>query len=122
MEQARNASPFCHIVIPAPDLEKARLFYEQVFGWRVQEKVPGETYWFFESGNVGGAFDGNLRPATRSVVLVLRVEDIASTLSLVAKYGGLVTRPPSLIGEASPGRDAYFRDPNGNELGIYSER
>ena len=50
----RNSSPFCHVVIPAPDLAKANSFYEAIFGWRVQ--VPGPNYWFFESRNVGGAF------------------------------------------------------------------
>ena len=112
-------SPFCHIVIPAPDLEKAKAFYQQVFGWKVQANVPGPKYWFFESGNVGGAFNGNKKPAVGSVVLVLRVEDIDAAISKIRENGGRVTQEPSAIGEADPGRDAYFLDPNGNEMGVY---
>lgn len=114
-------SPFCHIVVPAPDLERARGFYESVFAWRVKAGVPGETYWFFESGNVGGALDRRARPSPGSVVLVLRVADIDACLARVAEHGGTVLRAKSRIGEASSGFDAYFRDPNGNDLGVFAE-
>jgi uncharacterized protein len=112
-------SPFWHIVIPAPDLERAKAFYEQVFGWQVQVNVPGPKYWFFESGNVGGAFNANAKPASGSVVLVLRVEDMADVIASIRKHGGTITQEPSAIGDADPGRDAYFLDPNGNQMGIY---
>ena len=118
VEEAK--SPFCHIVIPAPDLGLAKAFYERVFGWRVQENVPGTSYWFFESGNVGGAFNSKSRPSRGSVVLVLRVKDLEEAVELVRQNGGTVTQAPGKIGEADPGRDASFLDPNGNELGLYS--
>ena len=76
------AAPFGHIVIPAPDLEKARRFYEGVFGWTVRRNEPGPGYWFFESGNVGGALDRDGQPAAGSVRLILRVTDMAETLEL----------------------------------------
>lgn len=117
---ARPANPFCHIVIPAPDLEKARLFYETVFGWQVQINSPGPRYWFFKSGNVGGAFDSRATPAAGSVRLVVQVSDMAETLALIAAHGGEIRRGREAIGAADPGFDAYFLDPNGNEIGIYS--
>ena len=115
-------SAFCHTVIPSPDLEKARVFYKRIFGWKVQARIPGDKYWFFESGNVSGAFDGHRKPAPKSVALVLRVDDLRGTLDRIVEHGGKVIQAPSRIGEASPGYDAYFLDPNGNEMGLYSER
>jgi hypothetical protein len=112
-------SPFCHIAIPAPDLEKAKNFYERVFGWSVQQNVPGQKYWFFESGNVSGAFNGDTKPASGSVVLVLRVDEMDAAITRIREHGGTVTQEPSAIGKADPGRDAYFLDPNGNEMGVY---
>jgi predicted enzyme related to lactoylglutathione lyase len=109
-------------VIPAPDLERAKRFYEAAFGWTVQANVPGPGYWFFGSGNVGGAFKRDAKPAVGSIVLVLRVDDLASAIARIREHGGRVTQEPSAIGEADPGRDAYFVDPNGNELGIYCDR
>ena len=116
------ASPFCHIVIPAPDLRKAKSFFERVFGWLVTENRPGPGYWFFTSGNVGGAFDSSARPAPGAVVLVLQVDDMQAALERVKSEGGTVTQQRSAIGEASSGYDAYFLCPNGNALGVYSDR
>ena len=122
MEKQRSGSPFCHIVIPAPDLAKAKSFYEAIFGWRVRENAPGPQYWFFESGNVGGAFNGSRKPAQSSVVLVIKVDDMQTTLDSISKHGGTVTQGRSRIGEAASGYDAYFLDPNGNEIGLYSDQ
>ena len=113
-------SPFCHIVIPAPDLDLSLEFYSNVFGWEVQKNIPGRKYWFFKSGNIGGALDGNRRPASGSVLLILRVNDINAMLEKIKQHGGIVTRNCEAIGEADAGYDAYFLDPNGNEIGLYS--
>jgi predicted enzyme related to lactoylglutathione lyase len=122
VEETAKPSPFCHIVIPAPGLQKAKSFYEAIFGWRVQAGVPGPDYWFFESGNVGGAFQGNRKPAAGSVVLFIQVDDLEATLDRIVNHGGTVTQGRGRIGEATPGYDAYFLDPNGNEVGLYSDR
>jgi hypothetical protein len=115
-----SGSPFCHIAIPAQDLRKAQVFYRGVFGWQITEDVPDPRYWFFQSGNVGGALDGSLSGSATGVVLVLSVTDITESLRLVTEHGGTVVRGRSAIGEASDGFDAYFLDPNGNKVGIYS--
>jgi predicted enzyme related to lactoylglutathione lyase len=122
MESQRSGSPFCHILIPAPDLTKAKHFYESIFGWSVRANVPGLKYWFFESGNVGGAFSDERKPAEKSIVLVIKVNDMQSILDSVSKQGGTVTQGRSRIGEAATGYDAYFLDPNGNEMGLYSDQ
>ena len=122
MENQRRSGSFCHIVIPAPDLGKARSFYENIFGWRVQANVPGSKYWFFDSGNVGGAFDAGRKPGSRSVLLILKVEGMQTTLDSIRQEGGTVTRDRSRIGEAVAGYDAYLLDPNGNEIGLHSDR
>ena len=115
-----KASPFCHIVIPAPDLPKAQQFYEKIFRWTVAENRPGPAYWFFESGNVGGAFDSKAQPARGSIVLVIEVEDMPATIQSIVRLGGTIVQDRSRIGEAADGYDAYFLDPNGNRLGIHS--
>jgi predicted enzyme related to lactoylglutathione lyase len=81
--------------------------------------VKYPTIRFFESGNVGGAFNGNTKPAVGAVVLVLRVENMDAAIAKIREHGGRVTQEPGVIGEADPGRDAYFLDPNGNAMGLY---
>ena len=120
MEKSNVAAPFCHIVIPAPDLAKAKDFYEYIFGWRVRVNHPGPAYWFFESGNVGGAFDQNAHPTQGSIVLVLEVADMPAMIQRIVERGGTILQPRSRIGEAAQGYDAYFLDPNGNRMGLHS--
>jgi predicted enzyme related to lactoylglutathione lyase len=103
-------------------LEKAKCFYEDVFNWRVEANFPGPRYWSFETGNVGGAFSGDRKPAAQSVVLVISVGDIDATLERIVAAGGTLKQPRSSLGPAVPGSDAYFLDPNGNEMGLYSDR
>lgn len=123
MTQTSTASAFCHLSLPAPDLDKAKSFYEAVFGWTVQISPAAPKYWFFEAGNISGAFDANTTPAPKGVGIVpmLQVTDLDATLALIAANGGTITQGRSKIGDASPGNDAYFLDPNGNALGIYCE-
>jgi len=121
MQSKSNGSPFCHIVIPAPDLGKAKAFYEDVFGWRVHANNPGPAYWFFDSGNVSGAFNGNGRAGAGSIILVMKVDDMEKVLDRIQEHGGTITRGRQRIGNAAPGYDAYFLDPNRNEMGIHSD-
>lgn len=124
MTQTPTASSFCHISIPAPDLGNAKAFYESVFGWTIQISPAAPNYWFFESGNVSGAFDASTTPAPKGVGIVpmLQVADLDATLDLIMAHGGTITQGRSKIGDASPGDDAYFLDPNGNAMGIYFDR
>ena len=86
----------------------------------MKENHPGTAYWFFESGNVGGAFDGNAQPAQGSIVLVIEVENMPATIQNIIELGGTILQERSRIGVAVAGYDPYFLDPNGNKLGIYS--
>ena len=114
-------APFCHIVIAAPDLGKAKAFYESVFGWEVSPDNPAPTYWFFKSGNVGGAFSSDMKPyADATVPLFLKVDDMAAVLRKIEAQGGRVVKGKGAIGEADPGQDAHFLDPNGNRMGLYA--
>jgi predicted enzyme related to lactoylglutathione lyase len=88
----------------------------------VRENRPGPAYWFFESGNVGGAFDSKAQPAQGSVVLVIEVEDMPATIQNIIECGGTVLQDHSSIGEATAGYDAYFLDPNGNKMDFYSSK
>lgn len=116
------STPFCHIVIAAPDLGKAKAFYETVFGWEVTSDNPAPTYWFFKSGNVGGAFSSDMKPNGDPIVpLFLKVDDMAAALRKVQEHGGRIVKGKGPIGEADPGQDAHFLDPNGNRIGLYSE-
>jgi hypothetical protein len=107
----------CHVEIPAPDLAKAKVFYEKVFGWKVTAP-PGSSYWMFAAGEMSGGLDQDGKVADEGVMLYLKVADIPATLTKIAAAGGAIVKDKTEIG-GGYGFYACFRDPNGNRLALW---
>jgi uncharacterized protein len=110
---------FCHIEIPAPEMEKTVKFYIEVFGWEV-ELFPDKTYAMFKDGAVGGGFDPTLSIQKDGVNLILEVDDIPAKLEEIVEAGGKIVKEKTEIGEGY-GFYASFLDVNGNRLSIWSK-
>ncbi|MCE1177993.1 MAG: VOC family protein [Micrococcales bacterium] len=107
-----------HIDIPVNDSEQAAKFYSTLFGWQIAE-VPGyEGYPMWQAPNqISG---GGLAP--RSDVFTqprsyVEVDSIDETLKLAADNGAEIVMEKSPISETSWW--AIFRDPDGNDIGLY---
>ncbi len=107
----------CHVEMPAPDLNKAMTFYSDVFGWTMQPISGG--YVIFRDGVVGGGFDAGMPVGDAGPRLVLAVEDIDAKLEEIVAAGGERVQEKTEIG-GGMGFYAYFRDPNGNQVGIWT--
>jgi len=105
------------IQIPAPDLEKARVFYSSLFGWEIEEYSP--DYLIFKSGSVQGGFSKDARPCDSGITFSITVGDIPETLKKVVSAGGKVVKEKTEIGG---GFFASFKDPNGNTVELWSEQ
>ena len=112
--------PLIYLEIPAPDLEKARKFYTSVFGWKIDQGIPGTSYLMFDDGNLGGGLNPALKVTGQGPNLVLKVEDIPAKLKEITKAGGGTVREKSEIGGGF-GYSAVFKDPNGNLLSLWSK-
>ena len=117
----KKSCNICYVQIPAPDIKKAGKFYTKVFGWKITAKF-NPTYWQFDDGHLGGGFDADMKPAKTGVILVLKVADMAKSLAAINRAGGRITKERTPIYGGKMGYYAYFRDPNGNQLGIWSRR
>ena len=116
-EKSAKLGSVCHLEIPAPDLEKMQTFYGAVFGW---EFTPmGDEYMLFSTGDGGGGFDPALPVADGGAVLILAVDDIQAALTQIEDAGGEGLTPKTEI-SGDHGSCAYFRDPCGNKMGIWS--
>ena len=116
-EQAIKVGSICHVEIPGPDQDKMQAFYGSLFGWQFVPMMPGYT--LFSAGDDGGAIDAQMPVVDGGVVLVLAVEDIDAKLAGIAAAGGEGLTPKTEI-SAEHGYYAYFRDPCGNKMGIWS--
>lgn len=115
-----------HFEIPADDIERARSFYREAFGWQMQP-MPEMEYTGItttESDETGptepGAINGGLcsreDPITGPVVTI-DVADIDQALTRVEQLGGKVAMPRQAV--ADMGFAAYFYDPDGNLMGLW---
>ena len=111
---------FTHIEIPTADAQKSKAFYSKMFGWKIEENMPG--YVMFSTGdNQGGGFTQESKPSENGVVLYIEVEDIPAKLGEIATAGGKKVKDKTGI---SPefGFYALFTDPSGNIMGLWSRK
>lgn len=113
-----------HFEIPYDDVDRARGFYRDAFGWEV---MPLEDYTIVLSGPSGeqgptesGFINGGLRPreAPFSVPnIVIDVENLEDALEAVTKAGGSTVAGRTPVGEM--GFTAYFMDSENNLVGLW---
>ena len=116
-----------HFEIPADDEDRARQFYNSVFGWTFQV-IPEMEYSLAittpmndlgepaEPGSInGGIFRrGDMLQAP---VVTIEVEDIDAALEQIAHQGGETVRGRMAV--PGSGWNAYFRDSEGNVVGLW---
>lgn len=119
-----------HFEIPADDTTRARTFYEQAFGWKIQE-IPGMDYAFVittpvddkqmptEPGGINGGMAKRAGPLAHPV-FTIDVPSIEKALAAVEKGGGRTIQPKQPV--ADMGFVAYFKDSEGNVVGLWQNR
>jgi predicted enzyme related to lactoylglutathione lyase len=115
-----------HFEIPFDDGNRARAFYREAFGWDVSEMPemdytmvstgPTEDAGLTEPGFINGGMAQRGDSFTAPTV-VIDVVDIDEALKKIESLGGatLLTKTP--VGDM--GFSAYFRDPEGNAVGLW---
>ena len=110
-----------HFAINADNVQRAKAFYEKVFGWSFKPWGPPN---FYQVWNAGAALVGALQERrdlvegrrTIAFETSFQVEDIRATLEEAEANGGRVLMPPYRI--EGVGDIAYFEDPEGNICGV----
>lgn len=105
-----------YIEFTVTDLEKAKAFYSSAFGWKFNDYGPTYAAIQKENGEVGGlrldstvTFGGPL--------VILYSDNLENSLEQVINAGGKLTKAPFTF---PGGRRFQFKDPSGNELGVWS--
>ncbi len=108
----------CHAEIPVDDLERAKTFYAEAFGWTYQTMEP-MNYTIFNSGQ-GGIGGGMMKRSERSpphTVNYMQCDDLDATIERVTNSGGTIVVPKMEVGEA--GWMAHATDTEGNLIGLW---
>jgi predicted enzyme related to lactoylglutathione lyase len=116
------ANNVVHFAIHADDVERARRFYEAVFGWRFEAWGPPGFY-NVETGDDGrpgihGALHQRAErlsgDGVRGFTCTVAVDDLAATQDRVIANGGAVQHPAMVI--PTVGTHIGFLDTEGNEF------
>lgn len=119
MDRSEQDRRIDYIEFPAVDFGVTKSFYTNVFGWSFQDWGP--EYMSFEDGRLEGGFarvDAMPEGEGGALVIVYAL-DIEAVGQAVLDSGGEITKP---IFEFPGGRRFHFADPNGNELGVWTDQ
>ena len=115
-----------HFELPADDENRAREFYSSVFGWGFQVMPEMEyslalTTPLDEHGRpaVSGSINGGLfrRGDLTAPVVTVDVDNIDTALEQIVARGGSVHREKMEV--PGSGWNAYFKDTEGNVVGLW---
>ena len=118
-----------HFELPADNPERARKFYKSTFGWKL-ETMPQFDYTMIQTGEaneqgmpkepgyIGGGMAKRGAPVEHTVVTI-KVDDIEQALKNIEKNGGKTVQKKQAIGDGAMGFTGYFKDPEGNIVGLY---
>ena len=109
-----------YIELQVNDIELAKKFYGETFGWTFQDFGP--DYCAFNDGEMdGGFFKSGLSSSTSNgaALVVLYTEELETTQEKIVANGGKIVKE---IFSFPGGRRFQFEDPNSNELAVWSDK
>lgn len=121
-----------HFMIPADNVERARHFYTNLLGWKIESLPPfgdsmGIDAMQYHDIKTGAARPGALnsgglykRHMNEPVLNFVEVDDIDLVLSKVERLGGKIILPKSTI--PGVGQNAMILDSEGNSIGIWTRQ
>jgi predicted enzyme related to lactoylglutathione lyase len=116
-----------HFELPADNVERAKTFYMKAFGWEINQ-YPGMQYHMVgttpsnqqgmptEPGAINGGMTKRQDPV-KNTVITIDVPDIEASLKNIEKLGGKTVKKKEAV--ADMGFTAYFKDPEGNIVGLW---
>lgn len=116
------ANPFVHLELNTPNLEKAKSFYKDLFGWEFQDMPmgPGGVYSTFKpsSGPGGGAY--TMPQAPNGWLAYVGVEDVKQATEKAKSLGAQVHLDSQEI--PNVGWFSVLSDPTGCNIAIFQPK
>jgi predicted enzyme related to lactoylglutathione lyase len=117
MTNAENDRRIDYIELNVADVERAKRFYGQAFGWSFTDYGP--EYCAFSDGRLGGGFAKGEANGSGGPLVILYATDLADTQRRVEEAGGSIVKPAY---DFPGGSRFHFADPDGYQLAVWTER
>jgi len=107
--------------IPADNVERAKKFYGELFGWKI-EKFPGPMeYWHIDTGGGNDTPDGGLlkrqNAGHQGITNYIGVASVDQFVAKVQKLGGKICMPKTAVPQM--GYFAVCQDADNNTFGLW---
>ena len=90
-------SAIVHFEIPFDEEERAKKFYEELFGWKMEEFSPGMGYWMITTQEgTGGGMMKRQRP-DQKIVDYFDVSSVLASSAKAEELGGKILVPKTAI-------------------------
>jgi uncharacterized protein len=113
-------NPVVHFEIPVDNPDRAKQFYESLFGWKITF-MPDYDYYMVEAKDGDVGINGGMmkrKMPEQAVTNYVTVKDIDATLKAAEAKGAKIIMPRHPIGG---GAIAIFLDPEGNPVGLHED-
>jgi uncharacterized protein len=112
-----------HIVwfeIPADNVDRAKTFYAELFGWKIANMPGMADYMHIDTGGPDEALDGGLMPRRspgQTITNYVFVDSVSKFAAMVEKLGGKVHVPKTAVPQM--GYFAICEDTENNLFGLW---
>ncbi|HTR57786.1 MAG TPA: VOC family protein [Casimicrobiaceae bacterium] len=115
------ANPFVHVELHTEDVAKAKTFYGQLFGWKLEDMpMPGGgsyTLIGVGEGTGGGMMNDAESKAPPQWLAYVGVDDIKASTEKAKKLGATIVQDVVQVGDF--GWMSVIRDPTGAHLALW---
>jgi len=105
-----------HFEIPADDLERAKRFYQELFGWKIEPAQGGYNLITVGEPGPNGGMMARQAPGA-GITVYINVESVDDYSRKLRSLGGTVIVPKMAV--PTMGYFAVFQDTEGNALALW---
>ena len=110
------AHNICHFEIPAEDVERAKRFYEGLFGWKIDPVEGGYNLITVGEPGPDGGMMKRMAPG-QGITVYINVESVDDYSKKLQSLGGRLLMPKTAV--PTMGYFAVFMDTEGNALALW---
>lgn len=116
-QEQRSSNRIDYVEIPVADVQEAKRFYGDVFGWEFIDYGP--DYASFNDGRLDGGFRKDAGGGRGGPLVVFYDADLKDKETTIKNSGGKIVKE---IFDFPGGRRFHFLDPDGNEFAVWSDK
>ena len=125
LETLKKPGRFCWNGLVTNDVDGAKQFYSELFGWKMEDAVCGEmslTILSVDGDEIGDIMETPAEAGETPSMWggYVTVEDVDFSAAKAVKMGGVICVPAQDIPEC--GRFCVIKDPQGAMLSLFSHR